>query len=210
MCVPPCITEVAMTRQEKDTLRRQIKDYRKNLDPLKKALWDKNILTVLCSLDYYLQCDTVFCYLSMPQEVDTRAFVQRAWADGKKVAAPRSRSGGQMDFYRFDRFSDLCQGPFGILEPKAQPENLAMPQGKRSLLLIPGLAFGKDGSRLGFGGGYYDRYIEKHKGIKIGLVYQECFYDTVPAERHDQTMDFVVTENGIYSISAGGQDEPAR
>ena len=145
-------------------------------------------------------------------EMETREVIKKALADGKRVAVPRTipKTCG-MDFYflspKTSLESQLEKSEYGILEPKTdleklEPERLPI----HTVLLVPGLAYGKDGARLGHGKGFYDRYIEKLYAQKseihlpvalVGWGFSMQVFDEIPIEDHDFMLTHIVTEKGI-------------
>ena len=131
---------------------------------------------------WYQGCGRLFCYVSFRKEVDTFAIMKRALQDEKALAVPKVRD-TTMDFYEIRDFSELQKGAYGILEPRG--EQLLFPQ-KDDLMLVPGAAFDRNGYRIGYGGGYYDRYLRRHPDMKtIALAYDFQIISRVPAEEFD-------------------------
>ena len=112
---------------------------------------------------------------------------------------PLCHQQGMMSFHRVNSVNDLQKGKHGILEPKLKKE---IPISEIDIFLCPGLAFGKDGSRLGRGGGYYDRFLSKipsrNNTIICGVTLEQQFMKTVPHEPHDILMNIIITEKGIH------------
>lgn len=138
----------------------------------------------------YAGCRRLFSYVSFRREVDTYEIMRRALADGKMVAAPRV-SGKEMDFHEISCLEELKKGAYGIPEPAGG--KLVCPA-KGDLILLPGAAFDRRGRRIGYGGGYYDRYLEKYpEGCRIGLAYSFQVLTHLPAEEYDLPADEVLT-----------------
>ncbi len=155
----------------------------------------KKLLTLPC----FENCETLFAYYSYPQEVSTKAIISFAFGAKKRVALPRCEENGEMRFLFVENETDLERGAFeGVLEPK---EGKAIARAtKTSLAVIPALAFGKDGSRLGHGGGYYDRFLSNFDGTAVGLCFGDCLFETLPQDDFDRRVSLVVTENEIIYI----------
>lgn len=112
---------------------------------------------------------------------------------GKKVAFPRVE-GSEMEFYEVTSLKDFQEGSFHVMEPVGG-EPVAV---QNALVLVPGLGFDSRGSRIGYGGGYYDRYFSRHpKHIKVGIAYAVQLVGELEVEEHDISMDGIVTEEGI-------------
>ena len=136
----------------------------------------------------YQETERLFCYCSTESEPSTREIIADATARGKTVALPVSGPDGVMEFYRYT--GSLRPGRFGILEPDSG--QLLVPE-ETDLILVPGVAFDRRGHRLGRGGGYYDRYLAAHGGVKMGLCWHWMLSDGVPHTGYDVPMDCIVT-----------------
>jgi len=146
----------------------------------------------------------VFIYIPMGGEVDTRLIVARAYRDGKKVAIPRME-GEDLAFYFYDgRTENLLPNQFGILEPDPvwKLVDPSVPTGRRLLILTPGLAFDKEGRRLGRGKGFYDRFLHRLRAAHpagsrswaVGLAFAEQLVERVPVSDHDEILEGIVTD----------------
>ena len=135
---------------------------------------------------------SVYAYVAFNQEVRTRPIIERAWADGKRVAVPKIVA-GEMRFIWLEDFDGLAPGgAFGILEPI---ENEPVADDDGALVLVPGLAFDARGHRLGYGGGYYDRWLAANPGHPtVALCYAFQRVDRIEDEGHDIAVDSVIAE----------------
>ena len=106
---------------------------------------------------------------------------------------------GIMNVYEIHSLQELHPGAYGILEPKEDPERLIQP-GAIDFALIPCISCDRSGRRLGHGGGYYDRYLEKTHCVKAVLCREELLVDEIPVEEHDLRMDLVISEKGCYKM----------
>ena len=159
------------------------------------------ILERFRQLSAYKDASLLLAYVDAKREVETRLLMRCAWDDGKKVAAPRVDGDGIMHFYYLRSLKDLEPGAFGIMEPRAYCRICEPEEG---LLLMPGVAFDEQGHRVGYGGGYYDRYLEKHPHlIHIALAFEFQIFPEVPSEKHDICPDLIVTENRILGGKIG-------
>lgn len=141
----------------------------------------------------------LFSYVSVPPlEVDTRGLLTLALDNGIAAAVPKCTDRrGEMVFYNIGSLSELSPGACGIDEPdpgKCSAADLS----EGGLCIVPGLAFDRRGCRLGFGGGYYDRFLADFGGMKVGLCFECCLEDALPAENFDIRVDAVITEADIY------------
>lgn len=186
---------------EKQEIRRYVKEKKKLLTKGDVKDYSKKISALFCATDAYRNASVILSYLAYNTEINTDEIIERAWADGKTVAVPKVTGEGQMEFFEIDSFNQIELGFCGIPEPKA--DLCKVPHFKKALMIMPGLAFGKDHTRIGYGGGYYDRYIERSEesGIeimKISFAYDFQIFDTLEVERHDKKVDLVITSEEIF------------
>ena len=146
----------------------------------------------------FLSCDRVFCYVSIDSEADTRAFLNACFRLKKDVAVPKCGQDGMMQFYAVHSLCELSPAaPFGIPEPEG--DVIAVPT-EKTLCVVPGLAFDRAGFRLGYGGGYYDRFLPSFPGFSLGLCFDECLTDALPRGAHDVSLQAVLTPDGLYTF----------
>lgn len=148
--------------------------------------------------------NTVLAYVSCGSEVDTRALIMEALKQKKRVIVPlTSPEGRQAGLSELHRFSDLSPGPFkNVLEPGPTFRKRVDPS-EVELALVPGIAFDRQGGRLGQGGGYFDRLFPKMTALRWGLAYSIQIYPaSLPMDAHDIRMDAIVTEEGILKIGS--------
>ena len=141
-------------------------------------------------------------HIATNQEIRTEEIIETALSFGKIVAAPKC-FGKNMEFFCFSDLTELRAGAFGILEP--QNEKPAFPD-ENTLMLVPGMAFDRNMNRIGYGGGYYDRYFEKYRDIayfKLGLAYEFQIYDSLEVEEHD----YRIGKSGHYVLVLDGRAE---
>ena len=185
----------------KKEIRAEVKKRRREAD--EETLHEKSlqILERFRQLSAYKDASLLLAYVDAKREVETRLLMRCAWDDGKKVAVPRVDGDGIMHFYYLRSLKDLEPGAFGIMEPRA---DCWICEPEEGLLLMPGVAFDEQGHRVGYGGGYYDRYLEKHPHlIHIALAFEFQIFPEVPSEKHDICPDLIVTENRILGGKIG-------
>lgn len=178
---------------EKNILREKYKNIRKAMSPEFKNECDIKIFERVTSLYQYKNCRYLFTYVSKELEADTRRLIEKALADGKIVAVPKCIENHQMDFYAIRSLDDLETGRFGLLEPKTD----ICPKIRtyyRAICIVPGMAFDFRGCRIGYGGGYYDRFLADFSGIKTGICYSSCIQWKLPKGLYDTAVDLLVTE----------------
>ncbi len=177
----------------KASLRQQYRAIRSSMSEEEKKLCSRRILARLTGLYQYRNADIIITYVSKNPEVDTWHLIQRAFSDGKKVAVPKCRSQGKMDFYLISSQDDLEVSTFGIFEPKVnQCERLDVFE--NCFCIVPGMAFDASGYRLGYGGGYYDRFLSVFPGATAGLCYSRCVKWSLPRGYYDKPVDVLVTD----------------
>ena len=146
-------------------------------------------------------CHRVGLYAAIRSEVATDGLFAALRSLGKTVCLPRTREVPRgLVFAVTDDLGDLVPGPFGIGEPAGDPVALA----SIDLLVVPGLAFDRAGRRLGYGAGYYDRLLETYTGKVVGLAYSLQLVSEVPVDRHDRSVDMIVTEHACIATTPGG------
>lgn len=189
-------------REEKIAMRKRYLEMRRALDPDRKSKMDQKIFSVFTSLVSYRYADTVLIYYPKPREVNTLPIIEAALASGKRVALPLCREqNSQMDYYYINSLDDLEEGLYGIPAPKKDCEPFDKSnQGKSVIAVIPALSFDKKGYRLGYGKGYYDRYMSNLKASCVGLVYTDFIAESLPIGRYDLRVDLLVTEKGVKLV----------
>lgn len=188
-------------RVQKNALREKYKQVRKEMPADMKKLRDGKILHKLTSLPIYNNSQTVLTYVSTPIEVDTRQLIEKALADGKNVAVPLCVKGTRhMKFYLINSFDDLEEGSFSVLEPIPKRCSL-LRNFHRAICIVPALAYDRYGYRLGYGKGYYDRFLSAHRDVfKIGLGYCCCTETRLDHGRYDIPVDFLITEKYVKNV----------
>lgn len=183
----------------KKRLRKEILARRQALDPAQAAQWSGAITRSLLAMPVYRQARTLMVYAAFRGEVDTSGIIRAALAEGKTVALPKVVGEGQMRAHRIERYpDDLVPGTFGIREPAASAPVIDPPE--LDLVVVPGLAFDPAGGRLGYGGGFYDRYLLSGHvwAAKVAICYSFQVRSDLPLEEHDLRVDWLVTEEGVH------------
>ncbi|MCM1364038.1 MAG: 5-formyltetrahydrofolate cyclo-ligase [Faecalibacterium sp.] len=182
----------------KAELRRYFKQIRRQMTD--KQRLDNEIFKLLINCEPYTSSDVIFTYVSSQGEVDTRKLIAYALTHGKAVAVPKCETQKcTMKFYLISSMDDLIVGAYDILEPdidKCAPAQ----QSECSLCIVPGLSFDKCGYRLGFGKGYYDRFLADFKGSALGLCYENCLSDELIINEFDKQVSVLITEKYIYKF----------
>lgn len=141
---------------------------------------------------------TIAVTLSRFPEVETAALIEYLWQQGKRVCVPKSDgSTKRMQFYKIDSWSDTEPGYKGILEPKETSCD-AVSKSEIDCIIVPGVVFTPKGYRIGFGGGFFDRYLEDYTGMTCSLVASLQLYEQLPIEHHDVPVQYLITEKNIF------------
>ena len=156
----------------------------------------EKIAQLFLESDFYKNADTVLLYLSINREVRTRALVDQILADKKRLALPVCYDMGKMTFKYITSRDSLVKGKFSAPEPDDTCEEYV--GGVPTVCVIPAIAFDKQGYRLGYGKGYYDRYLSRFNVLRVGFSFDELFVDSLPHGRYDAACDAVITEKGVY------------
>lgn len=186
-------------RPIKKKMRAEAKESRLSMDSFTKSSFDKKICNKLLNLWAVRETDTFLCYVSTEIEVDTKEFINALLSAGKKVAVPRCEGGpSEMNFYYINSLDELSSGSFGVLEPQSDKEKM-LTETENTICIVPAFMFDKSGYRLGYGKGYYDRYLSKYKGSTIGICYSRNIKDELFHGKYDRTVDMIVTEKQIIT-----------
>lgn len=181
---------------DKNALRRRLRQERRAFPNELRLELSKKIAERLLRSDEYAECDAVLVFISNRIEVDTAPIILAALEDGKTVGAPRCESGENlMDFYRISGIGDLESGAFDILEPKQGCSPIE--SFSKAMCIVPGLAYDTNGHRIGFGRGYYDRFLSRFDGISCGICFDEFIVDDIPVEPTDIPVNMLVTQSKI-------------
>jgi 5-formyltetrahydrofolate cyclo-ligase len=186
---------------EKDSIRKQIIEHRDSIDINTKGQWDESIFNSLVKSEWYKKANTIFAFVSFKSETDTHKIINYAIQDGKTICVPRIKSKQKgIEIFKIDSFHQLEKGYFGILEPIESC--LAVDSKDIDLILMPGVAFDRQGGRLGYGAGFYDRFLSKINNSvdKIAVAYHFQVLDNIPMDEHDVRIDGIVTEEETIRI----------
>ena len=189
------------TDADKSSLRAGYLSARRAIPSEDKAGSDVAIHAVLADFEIFSEAPLVLAYVSFGAEVDTHALVSRLLSEGRRVAVPRCNEAEHtMDFCEISGLDELYPGAHGILEPAAEAPALGVAELAGSVCLVPGLVFDAGGYRVGYGGGYYDRFLAFYPGDKIALARTtQVSSNPLPHDGFDVPVDFLVTETGVWA-----------
>ena len=174
----------------KSELRKQVLQEMKALPLEQKQAMDQALTERFLKHPFYQEAKTIATYLSFPHEFQTQELIEQALKDGKKVLIPKTYPKGLMNFVVYDP-QQLVKTSFGLLEPQGDLEVVDASQ--IDLIHVPGLAFTTEGYRIGYGGGYYDRYLEHFSGHTLSTVYP-CQIRDFSSENHDIPVEEVLID----------------
>ena len=184
--------------ETKSSIRKEMLTLRSAMSVEERILYSTMIKDILLAIKGVCEASTVLCFAGYDSEVITAELIRELLQFGKKVYLPRV-SGEDMDFFCIESLDDLEKGYKGIPEPKTSCKDIykGMDLGN-TVMLMPGVAFAPDGSRIGYGKGYYDRYLEKYDIMnRIALCFSVQIKDSIPSDVHDKKVSVIVSENGI-------------
>ncbi len=185
----------------KKSVRVRARQKRAAMSADQRALASRRIARRLFAQAAYEQASSVLFYVSFGDEVDTFPMIARALLDGKAVFCPRVQ-GKRMDFYRIQDLSELRSGFRRIMEPVGGARFVPGADTLPALMVAPGIAFDRKGGRVGYGGGYYDRYLSSfprgRRPVCAGLGFGCQLFPNVWADGKDQAMDLVITPEGVW------------
>ena len=187
---------------EKQRLREERLAAREALSEQERSVLDDRITQKLLATSEYVEATTVLTYVSVSSEVSTRMFIESALRDGKTVAVPRCLPGHCLEFVAITSLDQLIAAPFGLLEPPKELPALTEEQMDASICIVPALLVDTKGYRLGYGAGFYDRFLSTYSGKKICLAYQQNLSKTeLPHTAFDVPIDMVITESGVLTCA---------
>ena len=176
----------------KSELRKQVLQEMKVIPQKQKNTMDRALTDRLLHHPFYQEAKVIATYLSFPHEFQTQELIEQALKDGKKVLIPKTYPQGRMEFVVYDP-QQLVKTSFGLLEPQGNLEVVEPSQ--IDLIHVPGLAFTREGYRIGYGGGYYDRYLEHFAGHGLSTIYP-CQVQEFNSEEHDIPVQEVLIYEG--------------
>ena len=182
--------------EQKQALRQQMAKLAETLPPDYLAHSDEEILKTLLALPAFQQAGTVFCYVSVGVEPDTRRLIEKLFEMGKTVCVPRCQKGGKMHACSISHFAQLLPAGYGLLEPSQDAETVS--PGEIDLVVAPCVTAAEDGGRLGHGAGFYDRFLALTHCPVYCLCYGRLLQPEVPMGLYDCYMDLVITEQGTF------------
>ena len=187
---------------EKQRLREERLAARETLSEQERCVLDDCITQKLLATSEYSEAATVLTYVSVSSEVSTRMFIECALRDGKTVAVPRCLPGHCLEFVAITSLEQLVAAPFNLLEPAKDLPALTESQMNNAICIVPALLVDTKGYRLGYGAGFYDRFLSTYSGKKICLAYQQNLSKTMlPHTEFDVPVDMIITESAVLTCA---------
>ncbi len=178
----------------KQEMRKEFLQKRNALSKEEQVTKSKAILEKLLGCEEYKKAEWIFSYINIGSEVKTVSFIKRAWADGKKVAVPIAKKSRCMYFIEITSFKGTKRTKLGTIEPDVSIEKQVIPT-PDTLFIVPGSMFDEERNRCGYGGGYYDTYINENKILNtIGICYDCQVSKKIPTEEFDKKLNKIITE----------------
>ena len=184
--------------ESKENIRKQFLQKRDGLSADFMSISSKQIRKNLNKIEEYRNAQSVACYHSTGSEVKTHEIMQEILSHGKTLGLPRVK-GNEIIFCIVKKFEDLEKGEFGIMEPKQNCPILE----KFDIIIVPAVAMAENGQRLGYGMGYYDRFLVGKNTITIALAYTKSIAKNIPKSDSDVLISMIVTEDGVIKSKIG-------
>lgn len=181
----------------KSELRRKLKAKRAGLES--KEQLNSAICERFINSDLYKNADTLLLYYAVAGEASTDKILVSALKDKKRVAYPVCIDGnGYMEFFFIENEDDLAEGMYKIKAPRQGCVKFT--EKENAVCIVPGLSFDSKGYRLGYGKGYYDRFLESFKGESVGICYDAMLSEALPADSYDKKVSYLITDKTIYNF----------
>lgn len=191
----------AVLAENKKALRASIKQKRRALSIAYRQQASRKMQAELTRLPCYQAAEYIMLYMAMQDEVQLDELIAMVLKDGKKAAIPLVTGAGLMEAVELSDMADLVPDKYGIKTVSEEKRRLIAPD-KIDLIIVPGVAFDKAGHRLGMGGGFYDRFmLRASRAVRAALAYDCQLLAAVPAEVHDLTVDYIITEKQNIALT---------
>ena len=187
-----------MSAQDKAALRGQMRALRRALSAQEQAACARAAFARLTGFAPYRRAGSVMAYAAARGELPLDAVLDDLLAGGRTLLMPRCEGPGRMTARPVRSLDALTLGEYGIPAPGADCP--VLPAEEIDVVLVPGTAFGRDGGRIGQGGGYYDRFLPQTDALRVGICHDFALLDRVPVQAHDQRMDLIVTPSGVTGM----------
>lgn len=181
----------------KENLRLEFKKLRNDIED--KTLKDERICINFLNSKLYQNAEVVLCYYPLSNEISTIKIIKTCFKDNKKIALPVCLENNKIGFYYINNLDDVAKGKYDIMEPLIKRCEKVTDFGE-CVLIVPGLAFDIKGYRLGYGKGYYDRFLSENKILTVGFCYNKFIVNELPINQFDKKVEYICSENGLCSL----------
>lgn len=192
-------------KQAKKQLRQRMLAKRAELGVEERQGRSEMIVRHLLAMPEVQKAERIFSFLSFGEEVNMDEFLDACVREGKHIYVPKTdRASRCMIPYRFQDYNSLVSGPYGIREPDVTRSEAWRWHGEEfHVIIVPGIAFTRSGFRMGYGGGYYDRFFAalSDQPLLVAVCFEEQIVDSLPIEPHDIRVERIVTEHGVTICS---------
>lgn len=183
--------------RSKEKIRSEVQETLKSLNSARRSSVIQSLHDRLFDSDLWKKAESIGVTMSQDIEWDTYPIINRAWREKKMISVPKAtHKTRQMTFYAITSFDQLEEGYIGIQEP-IEGKATEIKKQEIDLLIVPGVAFTKAGYRIGFGGGFYDRFLADYTGETVSLIATEQLYNNLPHDEYDQPVNYIITDQGL-------------
>jgi 5-formyltetrahydrofolate cyclo-ligase len=187
--------------EQKEALRKQFLSKRKALNSNEVYSKSRFISSSLINTSSYNKAKVIHCYVSISRqhEVETRNLIQHMMKHGKEVVVPKMKRSGKLSHFRIDSLDQLTENKWGVAEPRGDKVNLVRPD-RIDMVIVPMVSGDMHKNRLGYGKGYYDRFLEGVNAVKAGILFDvQLYQNELPTDTFDVKLDFLITESKIVT-----------
>lgn len=182
----------------KNDIRLRLLEQRQNIPESEKRAAEEQIINTISSLASFRFAKTLLLYYPIRNELDITPLIEISAKLGKKAALPISnKDEPEMDFFYISSKSELVKGAFGIMEPKKDAEKYIPENSDSAICIIPAVAYDTSGHRLGYGKGYYDRFLTRFHGTRLGICMSDMLLNELPHGKYDIPVNAIITEKGL-------------
>ncbi|MEN8433235.1 5-formyltetrahydrofolate cyclo-ligase [Clostridium septicum] len=186
---------------KKKELRNRVLEFRNDLSKEEKCKKDNKILRALLDSELYKNSNNIFVYINYGSEINTKEFINIAIKDRKKIFVPKIiKELKEMKAVQITSLNNLMEDNYGILEPNSFEGSIE--KDKLDLIIVPGVVFDLKGNRIGYGGGYYDRYLSEIKlnSNRVALAYELQIKNSIDVDEYDINVNYIITEDRIINM----------
>ena len=181
--------------QQKQILRKKALRVRNAISKIDQKKYSEKILKLLLSMPVLQSSSSIHTYVSKDSEVMTHQLIYTLLERNINVICPRIQKHNELGHSIISSFNDFKKNKLGILEPKEELPSFSI--NDLDVIIVPGLAFTRTGNRIGYGGGFYDRFLIKTNAVSIGLAFDKQVINKLPHNKDDSILDYIVTEKEI-------------